>query len=76
LIDGCANRWISGNSLWMKLTQAMDWHIERPSQLDSDGWYFVVSNHQSWVDILVLQHCLNGRIPLLKFFLKQELIWV
>ena len=28
------------------------------------------------VDILVLQHCLNRRIPLLKFFLKQQLIWV
>jgi 1-acyl-sn-glycerol-3-phosphate acyltransferase len=28
------------------------------------------------VDILVLQHLLNRRIPLLKFFLKQQLIWV
>ena len=34
------------------------------------------SNHQSWVDILVLQYLLNRRMPLLKFFLKQELIWV
>ncbi len=33
-------------------------------------------NHQSWVDILVLQHLLNRRIPLLKFFLKQQLIYV
>jgi 1-acyl-sn-glycerol-3-phosphate acyltransferase len=54
----------------------MDWHIERPATLDKKGWYFVLSNHQSWVDILVLQHSLNGRIPLLKFFLKQELIKV
>jgi 1-acyl-sn-glycerol-3-phosphate acyltransferase len=28
------------------------------------------------VDILVLQYQLNRRMPLLKFFLKQELIWV
>jgi 1-acyl-sn-glycerol-3-phosphate acyltransferase len=33
-------------------------------------------NHQSWVDILVLQRLLNRRIPMLKFFLKQQLIWV
>ena len=33
-------------------------------------------NHQRWVDILVLQHLLNRRIPLLKFFLKQQLIYV
>ena len=34
------------------------------------------SNHQSWVDILVLQKIFNRRIPMLKFFLKRELIWV
>ena len=33
-------------------------------------------NHQSWVDIFVLQHLLNRRIPMLKFFLKQQLIYV
>ena len=33
-------------------------------------------NHQSWVDIFVLQDALNGRIPVLKFFLKAELIYV
>ena len=71
-----ANAWVSCNSGWMWLTQKMDWTIQRPSGLDKKGWYFVISNHQSWVDILVLQHALNGRIPLLKFFLKQELIRV
>ncbi|MGB1091225.1 MAG: acyltransferase, partial [Oceanobacter sp.] len=40
------------------------------------NWYLVISNHQSWVDIFVLQRCLHGRIPLLKFFIKQQLIWV
>ncbi len=40
------------------------------------GWYLVSSNHQSWVDILVLQRIFHGHIPFLKFFLKAELIWV
>lgn len=40
------------------------------------GWYLVNANHQSWADILVLQHVLNRRVPMLKFFLKQQLIWV
>ena len=60
----------------MKLTQNTEWDIELPKNLDPKGWYFVSSNHQSWVDILVLQHVLNGKIPFLKFFLKQELIRV
>ena len=41
-----------------------------------DGWYLVVSNHQSWADILVLVFALNGRIPQFKFFTKRQLIWV
>jgi len=76
ILAAIANAWISCNSGWMMLTQKMDWTITRPDSLNRKGWYFVLSNHQSWVDILVLQHTLNGRIPLLKFFLKQELIKV
>ena len=44
--------------------------------LNYHGRYLVVSNHQSWVDILVMQRLLNRRIPLLKFFIKRELIKV
>jgi len=36
----------------------------------------VLCNHQSWVDILVLQHCFNRKVPFMRFMLKQQLIWV
>ena len=36
----------------------------------------LVANHQSWVDILVLQRVFHKKIPFIKFFLKKELIWV
>jgi len=71
-----AEAWISGNSGWMRLTQKLDWDATGIDRLDPNQWYLVVCNHQSWVDILVLQRVLNRRIPLLKFFLKKELIWV
>lgn len=71
-----AESWISGNSAWMALTQRTQWDVQGIDNLNPRSWYMVNSNHQSWVDILVLQHHLNHRIPLLKFFLKQELIWV
>jgi 1-acyl-sn-glycerol-3-phosphate acyltransferase len=71
-----AGAWISCNSGWMKLTQNTRWDVQLPNNLNPKGWYFVSSNHQSWVDIFVLQHVLNGKIPFLKFFLKQELIRV
>ncbi len=38
--------------------------------------YLVVSNHQSWADILILQSLLNKRAALIKFIVKQELIYL
>jgi 1-acyl-sn-glycerol-3-phosphate acyltransferase len=80
-----AEGWVSGNSAWMRLTQRTRWDVQGVGNevgedgeacLDARGWIMVTSNHQSWADIFVLQHLLNRRIPLLKFFLKQQLIWV
>lgn len=71
-----AEFWMLCNSGWMRLFGNTEWDVTGRDQLDYDGWYLVTSNHQSWVDILVLQHNLNRRMPMLKFFLKQELIWV
>lgn len=71
-----AEAWIAGNSAWMGLTQRTAWDVQGLDGLNPRSWYLVTANHQSWVDILVLQHLLNRRIPLLKFFLKQQLIWV
>ena len=68
--------WIAGNSGWMRLTQKTKWDVQGLEGLNYHGWYLVVSNHQSWVDILVMQHLLNRRIPFLKFFIKRELIRV
>jgi 1-acyl-sn-glycerol-3-phosphate acyltransferase len=71
-----AENWISCNSGWMGLTQNTQWDVQGLDDLIFPNWYLVISNHQSWADIFVLQHLLNRRIPLLKFFLKRELIWV
>jgi 1-acyl-sn-glycerol-3-phosphate acyltransferase len=76
VINEIATRWIAGNSAWMRLTQRTHWDVAGIEALSPGGWYLVNCNHQSWVDIFVLQHVLNRRVPLLKFFLKHELIYV
>ena len=68
--------WISNNKGWMQLLGNTRWQVSGLQQLDYQHSYLITSNHQSWVDILVLQYVLNRRIRPLKFFLKQELIWV
>jgi 1-acyl-sn-glycerol-3-phosphate acyltransferase len=71
-----AERWVSTNSALLAAFTATRWRIEGLHGLSREGWYLVTANHQSWVDIPVLQHALNRRVPFLKFFLKQQLIWV
>ena len=68
--------WISFNKLMAWFLQDMKWDIQLPDKLKHEGRYLVFCNHQSWVDIVVLQHCLNRRAPFMRFLLKQELIWV
>jgi 1-acyl-sn-glycerol-3-phosphate acyltransferase len=75
-LNAIATRWVSGNSGWMRLTQRTTWNVAGLADLEYRAWYMVNCNHQSWVDIIVLQHLLNRRIPMLKFFLKQQLIYV
>ncbi|MFT5677218.1 MAG: 1-acyl-sn-glycerol-3-phosphate acyltransferase [Paraglaciecola sp.] len=76
LLDGCATSWINVNTVNQKLTHSTQLEVSGIETLTLRDWYLVISNHQSWVDILILQRVLNGKIPFLKFFLKKELIWV
>ncbi len=68
--------WISNNKAWMDLLGHTRWQLSGLEGLDYQHSYLITSNHQSWVDIMVLQYVLNRRIRPLKFFLKQQLIWV
>ncbi|HTN50370.1 MAG TPA: acyltransferase [Burkholderiaceae bacterium] len=74
-MNAIATSWISVNNAWVAPATA-HWDVRGVDGLEPRGWYLVSSNHQSWADILVLQRIFNRRIPLLKFFLKRELIWV
>lgn len=76
ILNGIATAWVAGNSAWMRLTQRTRWDVAGLDDVAYRGWYMVTCNHQSWVDVLVLQHVMNRRIPMLKFFLKQQLIYV
>ncbi|RZI81925.1 MAG: acyltransferase [Rubrivivax sp.] len=68
--------WVAVNGLWIDGIGHTRWRVSGAEQFKRQGWYLVSSNHQSWVDILVLQKVFGGRIPLLKFFIKKELIYV
>ena len=71
-----AESWIGVNNILFGVFTCIRWRVEGLDGLRRDGNYLVLCNHQSWVDIPVLQKVFNRRIPFLRFFLKQQLIWV
>lgn len=76
ILTWIAENWISLNNLNSFLVNRIHWDVTGIEGLNRESSYLVMSNHQSWTDILVLQKIFNRRIPFMKFFLKKELIWV
>jgi 1-acyl-sn-glycerol-3-phosphate acyltransferase len=67
--------WVAWNAMILGLSSSVRLDVHGAEGLKRQGWYLVISNHRSWTDIVVLQTAFNRRIPFLKFFIKQELIW-
>jgi 1-acyl-sn-glycerol-3-phosphate acyltransferase len=76
LLNAIGQNWVGCNNLGLQLTKQIRWDVEGIDDLSPNSWYLVVANHQTWVDIVVLQKIFYGKTPMLKFFLKRELFWV
>ncbi len=76
VVTSIAKSWVWGNGTFMRLTRRLDYDVRGADQLDQQGWFLIACNHQAWADIPILQEVFLRRIPFIKFFLKQELIWV
>lgn len=76
VLTGLAESWIAVNTFLLDRFSGARVHVSGDMDLRVDGHYLVLANHQSWVDILILQKVFNRRIPLMRFFLKRELFWV
>ncbi|MBV7316779.1 acyltransferase [Shewanella sp. NIFS-20-20] len=68
--------WASCNGGILKLIAKIEWDIQGLEHLDKQGWYLIISNHLSGFDIAAQTYVLRNHIPMLKFFLKKELLYV
>ncbi len=50
--------------------------FDLPQELERDKNHLIISNHQSWADILVFQSILINRTPIIKFIVKKELLFL
>lgn len=70
--------WVGCNAVLVRCLRVtrLEVVIEEPAALLRDRWYLVLCNHQTWADIIVLQTLFSSRLPPLKFFTKQQLLWI
>ena len=66
--------WAGALNLPVLLMSRRKWDIQGDAPLHSSHWYLLVSNHQTWADIPVLQYVFSRKIPIIKFFMKKELL--
>lgn len=76
IVDQLVMCWLDINNGYINLSLNINWQIAGLENLSLKQWYLVVANHQSWADIVILQHLFNRKIPVLKFFIKDQLKWV
>lgn len=74
--NGLFRMWAYSMSFLFSLTHTTKWEIAGDFPDDRNGWYMILSNHMSWIDIPVLMHLSRKQLPMPRFFLKQQLFWI
>jgi len=69
-----ASAWSRCNDWVMRLAPPIEFEVSGLDDLRADRSYLLVANHQSWSDIVLMQHLLLGRAPYPRYFTKRELL--
>lgn len=76
VLTAIADAWIGVIIVFNNIAYKIKYDMNGIDGLDFNKCYLVISNHQSWADILILQRLFHRRIPSPKFFLKKQLAWI
>lgn len=71
-----ARNWVGSNVLMLRLLHPVRWQIVMEGDMHPAKSYLLISNHQSWADILVIFDVFHCRTPFARFFLKRDLLYV
>jgi len=67
--------WVKINNFIIRLCTKTKFEVIGTGKLRRKGKYFLICNHQSWIDILTIYKIFGDRIPFLVFFVKKQLLW-
>ncbi|WP_416307708.1 acyltransferase [Neptunicella sp. SCSIO 80796] len=76
LLNYCMHGFGIVSVAFINLTNKVEWDEQAEGEFDRHGWYLIMANHVSWIDIFLLARFAAHRMPATKFFIKQELLWV
>ncbi|MBS3759618.1 MAG: 1-acyl-sn-glycerol-3-phosphate acyltransferase, partial [Desulfobacterales bacterium] len=68
--------WVFCANMTHRVLTRPRFHIHGLTDIKLNRWCLLLSNHQTWVDILVLIRAFYGKVPPYKFFIKKALLWV
>ena len=67
--------WSDINNWIINLFTDIEYQIDEHNYLSPKEFYLMIANHRSWTDIIILMQVFKRKIPILKFFMKKQLIW-
>ncbi|WP_115720468.1 acyltransferase [Gallaecimonas mangrovi] len=76
VMEQAVRAWSLLNLGILRLGGKVHWEVKGLAGLNKQSWYMMMSNHLSWLDIIVLFGIAGGSLPLPRFFLKYELLYV
>lgn len=76
VLNALGDLWVRCADMTHRLTSRINWDVRGAEGICIRQWCLLISNHQTWVDIIVLAKVFVGKIPPYKFFIKKELLWV
>ena len=59
----------------LRINLSIKWEVTGEKLFNKKGWYLLVCNHISWLDIPVVAGSYSYKMPVIKFFMKKEILW-
>ena len=76
-VDSLASTcWVFCSNMTHRLFTRTRFTIHSDGEVMANRWCLLLSNHQTWVDILVIIRVFFRKVPPYKFFVKKELLWL
>ena len=76
MLDWCVSHYGTTAVFWIKLFNRPIWDYKLEGKPSKDNWYLLISNHISYLDIILILNWSHKHIPTPKFFIKKELLWM